>query len=360
MTGAKELISSAFGISACLYKDVLQCKANATPSEMRKAYHKRALQFHPDKNKDHDATCKFQAISAAYELLLDTKKRALYDATGSIGESFLDEERKSSSSSNTDRWTEFFRSVFHDILTADSEFDRRIYCGSNQEIDDVIKFYNICKGDLFKVLTCIILSQKKDLARWIKDIIYPAIQNGKIEEYDAFVQTSREAVGETKKSKKTNLSTKKKINKMIAPVGAHDLADTDEEIDITGCSKKRKRIPSRLRTAHSSSTSGLVDTDDEEGSVTKADQYTSPRMSKRDKMEYRVARKQKEKKEREIQLAKLIKGKRWGTAAIPSKSRARSETLSSGFLSHLEKKFVDDDPPERKKSIKKIRKRNGK
>ena len=58
------------------YYEILGISRNATQEEVKKAYRKRALQFHPDRNQsDPEAEKKFKEISAAYEVLGDEKKR---------------------------------------------------------------------------------------------------------------------------------------------------------------------------------------------------------------------------------------------------------------------------------------------
>jgi len=67
---ASKLLSQAFGVDVNLY-DVLEVDQNVTDSKLRKAYYKKALVYHPDKNKDDDdAQLKFQAISLAYQVWL--------------------------------------------------------------------------------------------------------------------------------------------------------------------------------------------------------------------------------------------------------------------------------------------------
>ena len=68
---------------------VIGVSKSATQDEIKKAYRKLAMQYHPDKNKgDKKAEDKFKELGAAYEVLGDAKKRKQYDAFGSAGDSF--------------------------------------------------------------------------------------------------------------------------------------------------------------------------------------------------------------------------------------------------------------------------------
>lgn len=58
---------------------LLGLKPTATKSEIKKAYHRLALKYHPDKNKASNAEEKFRKLNQAYETLKDDRKRETYD-----------------------------------------------------------------------------------------------------------------------------------------------------------------------------------------------------------------------------------------------------------------------------------------
>ncbi len=68
------------------YYEVLEVSKNATKDEIKKAYRKKAIQYHPDKNPgDKSAEDKFKEAAEAYEILSDDDKRARYDQFGHAG-----------------------------------------------------------------------------------------------------------------------------------------------------------------------------------------------------------------------------------------------------------------------------------
>lgn len=73
------------------YYAVLGCNRNASDAQLKKAYRKLAVKWHPDKNPDNEeATKKFQTISEAYAVLSDEKKRKMYDQYGKEGANAAD------------------------------------------------------------------------------------------------------------------------------------------------------------------------------------------------------------------------------------------------------------------------------
>lgn len=68
------------------YYEILGVDRNATQEEIKRAYRKKALQYHPDRNPgDPEAEEKFKEAAEAYEVLSDPEKRALYDRYGHEG-----------------------------------------------------------------------------------------------------------------------------------------------------------------------------------------------------------------------------------------------------------------------------------
>ncbi len=65
------------------YYQILGVSKTSTQAELKKAYHKLAMQYHPDRNNnDPEAEKKFKEINAAYDILKDEQKRAAYDRFG--------------------------------------------------------------------------------------------------------------------------------------------------------------------------------------------------------------------------------------------------------------------------------------
>ena len=65
---------------------VLGVARNASSQEIKKAYRKLAMKYHPDRNTDNpDTEEKFKVIQEAYAILSDEQKRAAYDQFGHAG-----------------------------------------------------------------------------------------------------------------------------------------------------------------------------------------------------------------------------------------------------------------------------------
>lgn len=64
------------------FYDVLGVEKKASAAELKAAYRKKALEWHPDRNKSSEAEAKFKEINEAYEVLSNADKRSAYDQFG--------------------------------------------------------------------------------------------------------------------------------------------------------------------------------------------------------------------------------------------------------------------------------------
>ena len=68
------------------FYEALGVAKNADEAEIKKAYRRQAMKFHPDRNDNKkDAEEKFKEVKEAYEILSDADKRAAYDRYGHAG-----------------------------------------------------------------------------------------------------------------------------------------------------------------------------------------------------------------------------------------------------------------------------------
>jgi molecular chaperone DnaJ len=73
-------------VSKADYYEVLGVSRDVSDQELKSAYRKQALKYHPDRNPgDHAAEEKFKQASEAYQVLSDADKRAAYDRYGHAG-----------------------------------------------------------------------------------------------------------------------------------------------------------------------------------------------------------------------------------------------------------------------------------
>src|ERR1700683_1480670 len=99
------------------YYKVLDVARNASEADMKKAYRRLAMKFHPDRNPgDHEAEKKLKEAKEAYEVLSDAQKRAVYDQYGHAG---VESSRNAASGAGAhaaEAFSDIFGDVFGDIF----------------------------------------------------------------------------------------------------------------------------------------------------------------------------------------------------------------------------------------------------
>ncbi|MCX8028779.1 MAG: molecular chaperone DnaJ [Brevinematales bacterium] len=107
------------------YYEILGVPRNASKEEIKRAYRKLALKYHPDRNPGNkEAEEKFKEINEAYEVLSDDEKRKIYDLYGIEGLRGSTGYRNTGSTDTRYRWSDFggfgtgvgFEDIFEDIF----------------------------------------------------------------------------------------------------------------------------------------------------------------------------------------------------------------------------------------------------
>lgn len=128
------------------YYEVLGVSKDASSQEMKKAYRRLAMKYHPDRNPDDaSAEASFKEANEAYEVLTDSQKRAAYDR---FGHSAVDGSAGSSGFSSGSSFGSIFEDVFGDIFSGGHSNRSHVQRGSdlryNLELDleDAVKGAN--------------------------------------------------------------------------------------------------------------------------------------------------------------------------------------------------------------------------
>ena len=133
------------------YYEILEIDRNASEAEIKKAYRKQAIRFHPDKNPhDHTAEDKFKEAAEAYEILSNPDKRARYDRYGHQGVGNNSGGGFSSSGMSMDdifsQFGDIFGGAFGGGFGGQQSRGRRVNKGSNLRVKVKLNLHDIAHG----------------------------------------------------------------------------------------------------------------------------------------------------------------------------------------------------------------------
>jgi len=193
--GATQTLTARFDEGECLYT-IISVKKDASTAEIKKAYHKLALLFHPDRvqgDEKERAKEEFQTLGRIYEILSDDKKRKIYDETGSIDDDdFVSTDRD---------WEEYWRLLFKKITAEEIDNYAKSFKGSELEVEDVKKAYLEHQGDMESIIEGVVLSSWDDEERF-RSIIDAAIKAGEVPVFDSYRKRNKKRVRAAKRREK--------------------------------------------------------------------------------------------------------------------------------------------------------------
>lgn len=200
---------------------VLQVEVSASPLEIKRAYKKLSLQYHPDKIqqlKSEVAKDRFPQIQFAYSILSDPQKRHRYDTTGlvdGVSEEVFD-------------WKQYFDETTEKITLDMIVEDRAKYQGSEEEREDILHNFVYYEGDFLRLFEVIPhLEFDEVLESRVFDLVEEALDKGDI--------TVDKAV--TKSWDKYKRSRKTKVKQML-----NKLAKEAKQAEKALKSMKQKKI----------------------------------------------------------------------------------------------------------------------
>lgn len=183
--------------------ELLGVEKDASQGSIKKAYHRLAMQLHPDKNPDdEEAKSKFQSLQRIYGVLSDPEKRKMYDQTGSL------EDSDELAGEQFDSLYKYYRGLYRKVTEEDLDSFQADYRGSEEEASELLQMYTRFKGNMAMVFQWQMCSDAKLDSHRFMDCIQDAINSHLVKRYKHFTSWAKEV--ETRPKPKDPLAKGKK------------------------------------------------------------------------------------------------------------------------------------------------------
>lgn len=216
--------------------EALGLTSAATEHEIRKSYFKMAIKVHPDRNADDPrATERFQSLQKIYSVLSDPEKRRIYDQTGRF-----DDEDGVLSEKNFESLYEYYKATFKEVTVDAIEDFREQYQESEEEMNDVLSYYDEFEGNMHKVFDHVMLSDPEVDSVRFQGYIDSALEDGTVQTcYEAY-ERWRKALARTTKGrrKKTRKRKDSGMSSLEEAIRARHVAVTGQTSALDALAQK--------------------------------------------------------------------------------------------------------------------------
>lgn len=189
---------------------------DAKEADIKRAYKKGALRWHPDKHPPEQkskAQKAFQRLTTAYAVLVDPIRRKHYDATGKIHDALHMD------SDDPWRWQPFYQHCWAKMAHGDIEAFAKEYRFSEEERQDLLKQYTLRKGDMGGIYEHVTLSNPLDDDERYRKLINEAIKNGEVKAYKTFTHESMKTIKSRKDKAKKEAQEAEEMKAMLQQKG---------------------------------------------------------------------------------------------------------------------------------------------
>jgi len=207
-------------------------RKSATDGQLKKAYHKSSLKYHPDRvagqedEKKAEATQKFQALGAVYKILGDKDSKSVYDETGEIPDddgATLDPDKD---------WTEYWRILFKKVTLEDVKKFEEKFRGSTEEEEELKNAYIESEGQMGVIIDSVMCATIDDESRF-HDLIMGWLEEGSVPEFPAY----KKAMSKAAKARRKKAATAEAAE---AQEAAQELGLTAENGSLANLIMKRQ------------------------------------------------------------------------------------------------------------------------